>query len=1686
MEHNKSLASSSLETPWWIMAITMSSILWPELIICLMGDRISFGGQVKNYQNTVSQMVNLLGDEDTAANYLSKCIYSIGLGSNDYLNNYFMPQIYSTSRQYNPEQYAENLYNYGARKFVLIGVGQIGCSPSELAQNSPDGRTCDARINSANQIFNNKLRSLVDEFNGNTPDAKFIYINAYGIFQDLIDRPAEFGLQILVVVVWGETMSLHQMLTRLIYADWRNYDDLQKEKMNVWRYYVLLGQYYSKKGKPNVVQEKPQVPCFFIFGDSLSDNGNNNNLKTLAKANYLPYGIDHPLGPTGRFSNGRNTVDLLAQHLGFKHAIQSFASSRKDKSILKGVNYASGSSGIRDETGKHLGENYSFKVQMQHHKTIISQIRGILGRKENVQSHLNKCLYFVGIGNNDYLNNYFIPEHYSTSRDFSLEQYAVLYDNGARKIALVGLGQMGCIPRSIDKYKKDNGTACAEEVNTGSKLFNKHLKEMVEQFNGVLKGAKLTYINSWGMGEGDPAQAGFKVSYPGCCQIRDKDGQCLPSGTSCNNRKEYLFWDAFHPTEALSKILAARTYKAFQSSDCYPVDISRLSRPAELTMLCEGKPQVPCFFIFGDSLSDNGNNNNLNTLAKANYLPYGIDHPHGPTGRFSNGRNTVDLLAHHLGFEHPIQSFASSSKHKSILKGVNYASGSSGIRDETGKHLGERFSFKKQMQHHKTILSHIREILGSKEDALSHLKKCLYYVLYKKGARKIAVVGLGQIGCIPRSIDKYKTDNGTSCAEEVNKGSKLFNKHLKEMVEQFNGVLEGANLTYINSWGMGEGNPAEAGFKVTYPGCCQINDKDGQCLPFGTSCNNRKEYLFWDAFHPTEALNKQKSNADPQVPCYFIFGDSLADNGNNNYLNTLAKVDYSPYGVDFPVGPTGRFCNGRTIFDVIGELLGFDAFIPPFASANATEILSGVNYASGAAGILYESGKILVDNHQILISRWEQILGSREAAAMQLNKCLYAIGIGNNDYLNNYFLPEYYNTSKEYNPVQFADLLIQSYTQQLLTLYEKGARKFALFGLGRIGCAPGAIALSGSSTTSGCAEDINEAAQIFNERLISVVQQLNGNLMDAQFIYINNYKIGGDATVLGFSVNNTGCCASDALGQCVADEIPCQNRTQYMFWDLFHPTELFNIFYAERSYKALDKADAYPFDIRQLKVNGTYTLQTHWWIVAITTIFKHRLKSITHHMVLTFLMAQQGGEMLGFDAYIPPYRTVTASQVLQGGVNVELNRQLKNHQVIISRIVDLLGIGSNDYINNYFQPNNYPSSSKYDPQQYAEFLMKQYYQQIKILYNYGARMVAMTGIGPIGCTPNATATHSTGLSLCVDSMNDAAKFTYLSPFGIDILSEYPGPTLVLGWIPPFRNSKPDKRKAILPNSEEQYLEMCLVFSSLVTQWLIVAIITSLILRPKLTTNPMGLTSLMVQLGGELLGFQTFIKPFTTAEGVEILRGVNYGSAYAGILDKTGQHMGARFTMKKQLKRHKKTISSIIKLLGNEKEVAEKLLEQCLYLSSFGANDYINNYYLPNLYNTSSRYTPEKYAKFLELYRNGARKVAFTGTAAIGCTPNATMTYGTNGSLCVEYMNEASAIFNRKLAELIQELNKSLPGAKFSGSGRCCCPVNEYGLCKPLLAPCQSRDVALFWDALHPAEFLNHIAGAISYIKIRDI
>ncbi|KAF1002432.1 hypothetical protein AG4045_001732 [Apium graveolens] len=100
----------------------------------------------------------------------------------------------------------------------------------------------------------------------------------------------------------------------------------------------------------------------------------------------------------------------------------------------------------------------------------------------------------------------------------------------------------------------------------------------------------------------------------------------------------------------------------------------------------------------------------------------------------------------------------------------------------------------------------------------------------------------------------------------------------------------------------------------------------------------------------------------PQPPerprAFFVFGDSLVDNGNNNYLLTTARADSPPYGIDsFNRLPSGRFSNGLNIPDLISEKLGAPPTLPYLSpQLDGDNLLTGANFASAGVGILNDTG----------------------------------------------------------------------------------------------------------------------------------------------------------------------------------------------------------------------------------------------------------------------------------------------------------------------------------------------------------------------------------------------------------------------------------------------------------------------------------------------------------------------------------------------------------------------------------------------------------------------------------------------------------------------------------------------------------------------------------------------------------
>lgn len=51
---------------------------------------------------------------------------------------------------------------------------------------------------------------------------------------------------------------------------------------------------------------------------------------------------------------------------------------------------------------------------------------------------------------------------------------------------------------------------------------------------------------------------------------------------------------------------------------------------------------------------------------------------------------------------------------------------------------------------------------------------------------------------------------------------------------------------------------------------------------------------------------------------------------------------------------------------------------------------------------------------------------------------------------------------------------------------------------------------------------------------------------------------------------------------------------------------------------------------------------------------------------------------------------------------------------------------------------------------------------------------------------------------------------------------------------------------------------------------------------------------MSTIAAQLLGFPTYIAPYSRARGLELLRGANYASGAAGIREETGSNLVCKF------------------------------------------------------------------------------------------------------------------------------------------------------------------------------------------------
>ncbi|KAG0591693.1 hypothetical protein M758_1G226100 [Ceratodon purpureus] len=307
------------------------------------------------------------------------------------------------------------------------------------------------------------------------------------------------------------------------------------------------------------------------------------------------------------------------------------------------------------------------------------------------------------------------------------------------------------------------------------------------------------------------------------------------------------------------------------------------------------------------------------------------------------------------------------------------------------------------------------------------------------------------------------------------------------------------------------------------------------------------------------------------IPAFVIFGDSTVDAGNNNYMATIVKSNFRPYGINFEGHvPTGRFTDGLLVTDYISQKLGIPMQLPYMSpDAHGERILSGVNFASSASGWFDNTAKHFnvmgLDTQLEWYNNWKtevlQLAGPTRGNFI-ISNALYAISTGTNDWVNNYYLN--LHLQNEYPPDKYTTLLVENVRNYTMKLYSMGARNIVVLGLPPLGCVPSQITLHGHGNST-CVKRLNDVAINQNNQIISTIEAMKKETPGARLIYTDIYypiyNAFQDPQKYGFKYARDGCCGTGDLEVSVlcnrVTATTCSNPSEHIFWDSFHPTSHF-------------------------------------------------------------------------------------------------------------------------------------------------------------------------------------------------------------------------------------------------------------------------------------------------------------------------------------------------------------------------------------------------------------------------------------------------------------------------------------------------------------------------------------------------
>ncbi|KAF8395556.1 hypothetical protein HHK36_019504 [Tetracentron sinense] len=352
----------------------------------------------------------------------------------------------------------------------------------------------------------------------------------------------------------------------------------------------------------------PSVSALFILGDSSVDCGDNTFFYPFIRQNLSFYPCDgsqtrllpNLLEFASDVSYNANSLgDTLllmgaAEKMGLPEIPSFYNQNGTIEGLLSGLNFGSSPATIMNPGS--MGHQ-SLNQQLRQAFETIQMLQLQLGQ-DRAREVIKSSIFYLSFGKDDYIE-LFLPDFSSVRRKYGRQGFAHilvnqmirvvkdLYNANVRKIICMGIGPLGCAPRTL--WESYNSTAaagggdCVDDINEHVIKYNTMLSRDLMDLNLELPDAQIIFCDLYkGMMEiiSNPFRYGFQDVKSACCGLGRYGGMvgCLSKEMACEEASTHVWWDFYNPTQAVNSLLADFAWLDQPLVDiCLPISISKLA-----------------------------------------------------------------------------------------------------------------------------------------------------------------------------------------------------------------------------------------------------------------------------------------------------------------------------------------------------------------------------------------------------------------------------------------------------------------------------------------------------------------------------------------------------------------------------------------------------------------------------------------------------------------------------------------------------------------------------------------------------------------------------------------------------------------------------------------------------------------------------------------------------------------------------------------------------------------------------------------------------------------------------------------------------------------------------------------------------------------------------------------------------